>query len=250
MITDQNNFWSKRAKDYDQLEWANQDDYLDHFLNSHRFKTDDVVLDVGTGTGVIAHRLSPFVKQVISIDTSEAMLDQAIAKRVNHNEVFLKADVCDLCFESETFTKVTARMVFHHITEGTQKAVSECHRVLKSGGSMVLSEGVPPDIRIKDWYTEMFKLKEERLTFMEDDLVKLITAASFDSTVETSIFIAKRCSVKNWLNNSGLPVDKQEAIYEMHLELPSYGKKAYNLIELSNDILLDMKFVPVIAVKK
>ena len=250
MRTDLHKFWSERAKGYDRLEWAARSSYLHHFLNSDRFRSDDLVLDVGTGTGIIAHSLAPIVKKVVAIDMSEDMLSRSGPIGVNHNQVFLQADVRNLCFKDKTFTKVTARMVFHHIIEGMQEAMSECFRVLKKGGDMILSEGVPPDIRIKDWYTAMFKLKEERLTFMEEDLVRLITCTDFDCVVEISTFIAKKCSVRNWLGNSGLPSAKQKVIYKMHLELPDHGKEAYNLVELPNDILIDMKFVTVAAKKK
>ena len=113
---------------------------------------------------------------------------------------------------------------------------------------MVLSEGVPPDIRIEDWYTEMFSLKEKRLTFMEDDLIRLMTNAGFEK-ITTCIFVAKQRSVRNWLENSGLPIGVQNRIYQMHVDLSEYGKNVYKMVELPNDLLIDMKFFTVVGVK-
>src|SRR3989338_2288229 len=70
-------FWAVRAKKYERLEWVNKPTYLGAFLAAGCFRKTDRVLDVGTGTGIIAHSLSPHVKEVIGIDISEEMLKKA-----------------------------------------------------------------------------------------------------------------------------------------------------------------------------
>ncbi|HOG24351.1 MAG TPA: class I SAM-dependent methyltransferase, partial [Candidatus Omnitrophota bacterium] len=145
-------FWSIRSKKYDNLEWANKGDYLHTFLNAGQFHEDDVALDVGSGTGIIAHTVSPFVKQVVGIDISEDMLKCAHNPAFK-NVQFIRMDAHDLKFRTASFHKVTARMCFHHIIEHTQKAMHECYRVLKKGGRMIFSEGVPPTKHVVPFYT-------------------------------------------------------------------------------------------------
>ncbi len=234
-------FWSKRAKKYNNLEWANKGDFLHTFMNAGSFHEKDTVLDVGTGTAIIAHTVAPFVKKVVGIDISEDML------RRSRNDAFKnvelkRMDAHDMKFIDSTFDKITARMVFHHIIDHTQQAMDECYRVLKKGGIMVFSEGVPPTEHVIPFYTEMFKLKEDRITFMEEDMVRLMKKAGF-TKIHKTIYWSRRSSIRNWLDNSGLPKKNMDLIFKMHVELDEQGKKDYNMILEDGDCLIDMKFV-------
>jgi ubiquinone/menaquinone biosynthesis C-methylase UbiE len=241
MHNEREEFWKLRAKNYQRLEWAIKGEYLHAFLDADNFNSKDVVLDIGTGTGIIAHTISPFVKKVIGIDISPDMLSRAIENKVG-NEEFVQMDTCKLQFEDQSFTKVTARMVFHHILEDIQKAMDECYRVIRKGGKIVFSEGVPPSEHVKPFYTEMFKFKEERLTFMDNDLLTLLRRSGF-TNIKESIFWMTQASIKNWLDNSGLESKTQVEIMQMHRDLDKKGKEDYNMRETEDDCFIDMKFV-------
>ena len=66
-------FWKSRAKKYEKLEWATKSGYLHAFLDKAGFNSKDEVLDIGTGTGIIAQTISPRVKKVVGIDISQEM---------------------------------------------------------------------------------------------------------------------------------------------------------------------------------
>lgn len=242
-----NRFWRTRAKGYQKLEWATRGGYLQTFIECGAFRPSDRVLDVGTGTGIVAHAVAPYVKLVVGIDTSRAMLEQAIQTRLD-NEDFVIGDVRSIHYQDNSFDKITARMVFHHVLEGAVQGVEECYRVLKPGGRMILSEGVPPDKSLKDWYARMFALKEERLTFMEEDLVALMEKGGFGD-IAVRIHVSPQVSLRNWLENSGLPQHIQETIFRMHLELDGTGRKFYNMTVLEDDVLLDFKYAILIGHK-
>mgnify|MGYP001443579375 CR=1 FL=1 len=70
-------FWKTRATAYEKLEWAIKGGYLHAFLDAGNFATDDHVLDIGTGTGIVAHTIAPFVERVVGIDISDDMLGHA-----------------------------------------------------------------------------------------------------------------------------------------------------------------------------
>jgi ubiquinone/menaquinone biosynthesis C-methylase UbiE len=139
-------------------------------------------------------------------------------------------------------------MVFHHILEDTQKAMDECYRVIKKGGKMVFSEGVPPSEHVMPFYIEMFKFKEKRLTFMDNDLLTLMRRSGF-TNIRESIFWMPQASIKNWLDNSGLDTETQVEIMQMHRELDKKGKEDYNMRETEDDCFIDMKFVILVGVK-
>jgi ubiquinone/menaquinone biosynthesis C-methylase UbiE len=235
--SNQEQFWKIRSEKYDNLKWVHERAYIKAFQSSTDFSKNNLVLDVGTGTGVIAHAIAPLVKEVIGLDISQDMLDHSNWK---DNKYFIKRDIRDSIFCDNIFDKVTARMVFHHITEKTKEAMDECYRILKRGGKMVLSEGVPPISEVKEDYKRIFKLKEKRLTFTEEDLINLMKNSGFKN-IKVFVHVMKNFSVGDWLNNSGLPRDKQNKIYEMHVTGSEIFKKAYNMKNVNGDCLIDTK---------
>ena len=234
-------FWATRAQHYADLEWASSVDYLDTVLNAAEPTSDDRVLDVGTGTGIVAKSIAPRVHDVIGVDISPDMLSRAMEARPS-NVAFEQGDVRKLAFPSAHFDKVIARMIFHHVMPDPALGLSECYRVLRPGGLMILSEGTPPDAYLKTWYTEMFALKEERLTFLESDLVELLFRTGFEIHSITR-HVAAQVSIRNWLESSGLDSEIQAKIFQMHLELDEQGKRLYNMKVTSEDILCDFVFV-------
>lgn len=151
------------------------------------------MLDMGTGTGIVAHAISSLVKEVIGLDKSQDMLEHS---NWYGNMYFIRRDIRDPIFASEIFDKVTCRQVFHHILKDRQKAMNECYRVLKKGGGMIFSDGVPPTKRVKKDYIEIFRLKEKRVTFCEEDLIRLMARAGFKN-IKMEILWLKKMSVRN-----------------------------------------------------
>ena len=253
MVEDRSNevkFWAMRAKGYNKLEWTTKNDYLRQFLDSGNFSQNDIVLDIGTGTGIIAHLIAPHVKKVVGIDISPDMIAQANGKSNFTNVEFALNDARSLQFKDGTFDKITARMAFHHITTDTLKAMKECYRVLKRGGMMVFSEGNPPDRAVQQRYEEIFKLKEDRITFFEDDMRTLMEQAGF-KVVNSSTYVQEQASLNNWLRNSGLPQETIEKIRILHTEADDHFKEAYSLkITEDNDVLMNWKFVIMTGVKE
>ncbi len=238
-------FWKKRAKKYNNLEWANHRLYLKEFVKLGNFKKQDIVLDVGTGTGIIAQAVSSFVEQVIGLDISQDMLNYNDPRE---NIYLIKGDARRLIFAEEIFDKVTARQTFHHILENTQKAMDECYRVLKKGGRMILSEGIPPNEEAKKYYIEINKLKEKRLTFMLEDLEVMMKNSGFKN-VRTRIIWLKRMSVKNWLANSTIAPLIQKKLFMLHKNLPEHIRGAYKTVETDNDCFIDMKIAILVGKK-
>lgn len=100
------------------------------------------ILDVGSGTGIIAMYLAELGHSVTAVDFSEGMMDVARkkAREKGVNIRLMEMDVENLNFEDETFDCVTARYVLWTMSH-PEKAVKEWVRVVKPGGRIVIIDG-------------------------------------------------------------------------------------------------------------
>lgn len=96
------------------------------------------ILDLGCGTGRFSQTLSDtFDANVIGIDPSQKMLDQARSKVANARLTFKQAPGEALPLNSDSVDLVFMSMVLHHLTD-PQKTAHECDRVLRPGGHVCI----------------------------------------------------------------------------------------------------------------
>ncbi len=92
------------------------------------------IIDLGCGTGRYSEPLSiHFEADVIGIDPSEKMLDEARKKSSRRTVIFKKASGEKLPVEEGSADIVFMSMVFHHLADPEHTA-RECHRILRDGG--------------------------------------------------------------------------------------------------------------------
>jgi ubiquinone/menaquinone biosynthesis C-methylase UbiE len=154
------------------------------------------VLDVGTGTGLVAHLVAPLVSpgMVIGIDLSENMLGIA-RKKQRKNVQFLGMAAEDLVFRPGTFDLVTMGEALAYFADPTT-ALEEANRVLRPGGRIAVScqrrslntraqdlffQGLGPLARRH--YLSLPRFSSERSRFGEPDVLpQLLGAAGFELT--------------------------------------------------------------------
>ncbi|HKY22925.1 MAG TPA: metalloregulator ArsR/SmtB family transcription factor [Vicinamibacterales bacterium] len=104
-----------------------------------------IVGDLGCGTGQLAAALAPFVRRVIAVDASAAML-QAAKKRLHgvDNVELRRGDLEALPIDDARLDAVTMALVLHHLPE-PDKALGEVSRVLKPGGRVLIVDMLPHD---------------------------------------------------------------------------------------------------------
>jgi len=120
---------------------------------------DGKVLDVGTGTGIIAldvaARLGPQGK-VTGIDLSDGMLATATRKAqekgLQQRTEFLKMDAEKLMFDDNSFDAALTLYALRHFPN-PDKSVNEIFRVLKPGAGIVAAVGSPPSLLSVDGVT-------------------------------------------------------------------------------------------------
>ena len=120
-----------------------------HIIEMSRVQPEDRLLDVGTGTGLVARLAAQRCENVIGIDHSEGMLAEARASAersgVGDRTSFRAMDAEKLEFEDASFDVVLSLFVLRHLPNPVA-AAREMRRVLKPGGRLVLNVGARPDV--------------------------------------------------------------------------------------------------------
>ena len=98
------------------------------------------IADFGTGTGRIADALRRAgSRNIIAIDRSRPMLEQALAKTGHNHILALRADVSKVPIRTATVDAVTCSGVLHHTVDPSQ-VIDEAARILRPGGRLVIRE--------------------------------------------------------------------------------------------------------------
>jgi ubiquinone/menaquinone biosynthesis C-methylase UbiE len=164
------------------------------------------VLDVGTGTGLVAHLVAPRVSpgSVIAIDLSERMLAIARSKK-STNVQFLGMAAEQLVFKPDTFDLVTMGDTLAYLADPTD-GLAEANRVLRAGGRLAVScqrrslttraqdlffQGLAPLARRH--YLSLPRYSSERARFGEPDVLpQLLEGAGFEVTHVTEMVTGGR----------------------------------------------------------
>lgn len=113
--------------------WSIENKYLP-FLKS-RLRGDELLLEIGAGTGAITAHLRRMVKAVVPADISTRMLEQGLLLGRFNSAV--AADAEALPFPDSSFDAVAAISALSYCT-GKDRALLEVGRVLKPGGVFLL----------------------------------------------------------------------------------------------------------------
>lgn len=129
--------------------------FADRLLALSGVAASERILDVGTGTGVVALRAVPLVGPrglVVGIDLSGGMLHQARAKagRAQVRQLdFQKMDAEALAFADRSFNAVLSLFALTHFPNPSN-ALAEMQRVLQPGGRLAIGIGGGPLLLSRD----------------------------------------------------------------------------------------------------
>jgi ubiquinone/menaquinone biosynthesis C-methylase UbiE len=163
---------------YDSSRVANSET-IKNLIGLLRLDSDSVILDMGCGTGNYSAALQGVAKQVIGIDKSQAMIDQALLKYPTLK--LIKGDVTDLPYKTDTFDGCFAIDVLHHVGQKS-KFIQEAYRILRKGGRLAIRHCSHNQLKAM-WYYHYFPRG------LEVDLARLPDSPVIVSLLEQAGFL-------------------------------------------------------------
>lgn len=153
-------FWDKYAAFYDfEIRLANGKAYKTMYrLMSQALKRDMKVLEIATGTGLIALNIASCVQSVEAIDFAPKMIEAAKKKKAPANVRFSVADATALPFEDNRFDAVIISNALH-IMPNPERVLENIRRVLKPGGLLIAPTFSHGHIKDSTWKLNAWVLK-------------------------------------------------------------------------------------------
>jgi SAM-dependent methyltransferase len=131
-------FFSSAAGRWDKLRRELFGERFDLLGLLALLEPDWCVGDLGCGTGQLAGVLAPYVRRVVAIESSAAMLEAARARLIDSANVELhRGDLQALPLDDGTLDVALLYLVLHHVPE-PGAVLAEAARALKPGGRILL----------------------------------------------------------------------------------------------------------------
>ena len=130
------NFWEKNAGRYDRFMRKDRAAYETMYVLIRPVVKGKTVLELATGTGLIAKNIVNAAAHIEASDTSAEMIREA--KRRNHSAklYFSVQDMFCLPYADESFEVVIVSNALHIVPQ-PEKALAEIHRVLRDDGVLI-----------------------------------------------------------------------------------------------------------------
>lgn len=209
----------------------------DAVLENAEIKSNDTVIDIGTGTGLLAfgalERIGEGGKVIFSDKFEDCLTECKNLLRaldVGKNYDFLQSGCEEIDLKNESVDKALMRSVLVHILD-KQNAIDEIYRILKPGGIFSAFE---PVIRSNTRYYELlsaseltdyedFKKAESEFMSSEDDPLTNFDENSLALNIEAAGF--KDANIDVQVTESKYTVN-EGAVESWFLSPPSPGTKA------------------------
>jgi ubiquinone/menaquinone biosynthesis C-methylase UbiE len=204
---------------------------------------DSNVLDIATGTGLIAREFFGKVKKVTGLDISPDMAKHAEGCM---DEIVFAA-VEQLPFPDNSFDAIVCRQGLQFAE--LDKAIPEIYRVLKPGGRVVLCHLTAYNETDRELTFAIQKLRNpaRRNYLMPADISDCLRSQGFSGV--TDIEYVTDESINKWIDNGAIPDENMDGIRSLYRSADADFKQIHNVRFTDDDIFDDMLLVIATAEK-
>lgn len=193
-----------------------------HLLKFAQIPPESIVLDLGTGPGMLALTLAAQgAKEVVGIDVSPIMLESAEYFRLAStnpgaaNVSFRLAPAQALPFRDERFDAVICRLLLNH-SHRPQQILAESVRLLKRGGVFILADLLSADDPVKR--ATQNAIEERRnpshvAARSSDQYRRLVLAAGL--VIESEQVVSFEREMEEWLSDMQTESANRSVVREM-----------------------------------
>ena len=130
------NFWDKNAGRYDRFMRKDRAAYDEMYALIRPVVKGKTVLELATGTGLIAKNIVNAAAHIEASDTSAEMIREAKRRNYSAKLHFSLQDLFRLPYADKSFDVVIVSNALHIVPQ-PEKALAEIHRVLRDDGVLI-----------------------------------------------------------------------------------------------------------------
>ena len=248
-----NKSFEKQAKNFESssMNFSNED-YINYVISAVTPNPSDTMLEVAAGTCAVGRSFSPYLKNVVCLDATTAMLEtgkkEAHKKHID-NIMFAKVFAEVLPFLSESFDLVYARLAFHHFT-AIYRPFKEMVRVLKPSGKLVLIDMEAPEENLRKQRDSIETLRDPSHihNLSSDEIADLFYKNSLKITFSDKKTIP--VSLDSWLSLTKTPQSIRKKITTLMTdEIQEKSKTGFAPYLKENNIFFDQNWLLTIGKK-
>jgi ubiquinone/menaquinone biosynthesis C-methylase UbiE len=186
------------------------------------------VLDVACGTGLVSRVFKGRVAEVVGVDITPAMYEQAAP----HLDRFVEGPGEALPFADDSFDVVTCRQGTQFMDDAA--AIREMFRVVKPGGVVCVINLCAYSEADRAEYFEVLRLRNpaRRNFYLREDLVRLFEQAGGKGVVVHDYISVEDVDV--WSDNKAISEERREAIRAVYRG-GSPGFRQHHAVEITDD---------------
>ena len=238
--------FKNRAKVYNQSSnWVHDQELISTIFKQANIKGDEVVLDIATGTGLVAREFKGKVKEIIGLDISPDMTEQA---KQNVDRLIINSVETPIPLEKGSVDVVICRQGLQFVN--LDMALPQIADVLKPQGRVVFTHLAAYNVNDR---ADSFKIQALR----NPARVNFFAPGDLESSLERNgykvldvLHYRSRESVSKWINHGASTEAEREAIYDAYKNAGPEFKRMHALEFTKDDIYDTMLFLIIVAEKK